>query len=132
MIRRATSDDLERIFRIATKAYLEFDRLSSLQWAAGALQNPDIIALVGDHSFGVSGVSRPFYAPQIVRGTMLFIASDHPSHETCVLLQRMIKWAKEEKGAQTYHFGSETPFDLSALAKRVGATKDKDSYAIRF
>ena len=132
MIRPATLDDLDRIFDIARSAYPEFDEQSSRLWAVNALQNPNILIAVGEKGFGVSAVSAPFYAPTRLKGVMLFLASTKGAgYEPCALLRYMIDWSRE-RGAVSFHFGEDTGANLSPLAKRVRATNDRDSYAIRF
>lgn len=132
MIRPATAGDFDRIFEIARNAYPEFNEETSRLWGQSALQNPNVLVAVGERGFGVAAVSAPFYAPHKLKAVMLFLASTKGAgYEPCALLRYMINWAKE-RGAVSFHFGEETGVNLAPLAKRVRATKDRDSYAIRF
>jgi len=133
MIRPATADDLDRIFEISREAYPQYqiDQEECRQWALRALQNPDVLIAVGERSFGISGVSAPFWAPSKRRGVMVFLASTNGSgYEPCALLRYMVKWALKDRGATTYHFGEDTGANLAPLARRVGATLDRASYVV--
>ena len=132
MIRRATEADFLRILTIAVSSYREFDIENAYLWGVKSLENPDIAIWVGDHTFGVSGVSAPFYAPAKRRGVMLFLASEpRAGYEPCKMLRTMIEWCLNERGATSFHLGEDTGVNLAPLAKRVGATKDRDSYTLK-
>jgi hypothetical protein len=133
VIRPATAGDLDKILAIARAAYadFDFDDEACRQWALKAFQNPDVLIAVGNHGFGVSGVSAPFWAPLKRRGVMVFLASTGGSgYEPCAILRYMIKWALRDRGASTYHFGEDTGVNFAPYAKRVGATLDRASYVV--
>jgi hypothetical protein len=132
VIRPATAGDFDHIFEIARSAYPEFNEETSRLWGLKALQNPNILIAIGDRGFGVCGVSAPFYAPHKPKAVMLFLAStERAGYEPCAMLRYMIKWS-QERGAVSFHFGEDTGVNLAPLAKRVRATKDRDTYAIKF
>jgi len=133
MIRPATEADFDRIIGMARAVYADdFDEQATRQWGLEALRSPKVLIAVGERGFGVAGVSAPFYAPRRLRGIMMFLASTGAAgYEPCAILRYMVTWAKE-RGAVSFAFGEETGVNLEPLARRVGASKDRDSYVIRF
>ena len=130
MIRSATLDDMDRILEIARSAYPQFDEVGARAWGQGAMSNPGFCVLLGEKTFGVTGISAPFYAPRNLRATMLFLASqERAGYEPCLLLRRMVSWAFDN-GAQSYRFGSDTDANMVTFAKRLGARLDKPSWVM--
>ena len=132
MIRPATVEDIPRILEMADSAYpeQEWDAESVARWGEVALQSPNVLCLVGDRAFGLSTVTSPFYNPKLVRGYMVFLAGvEGCGWEPCKILRAMVSWSKE-RGARSFHFGEATNVNLAPLAKRVGAVRDRDSYAV--
>lgn len=117
---------------LARERYPAFEEAPARAWAETSLSNPNLKAIRGEKSFALGAINSPFYAPSIRRGYCVFIAAEHGVRfEPCALLRHLISWAFTECGAQTFRFGSDTDCDMSALAKRVGATTESASYVVR-
>jgi hypothetical protein len=128
-LRRCTILDLPDMLRIAVSCYPEFNQRKAVEWAQGALLSPKIAFFRTDDCWGAVTTAELWYEDQ-PRAVVAFLAgSNGKAWEACVVLRAMLEWSRRA-GAASFSFGEETGMNMEALAKRIGAQRDRPSFRL--
>lgn len=123
--------DLDWMIDVARACYPSFDEQSSCAWGVANLDNPRVKMVRGEMGFAIGAINSPFYQPNLIRGYQVFLASlPRAGFEPVKLVRFLIRWAFDECGAVSFHFGEATGQNMKPIAKRVGAVADSESYTV--
>jgi hypothetical protein len=84
------------------------------------------------NAFCISMLSLVPWLPSEIECSVIFICAEHGAHwEGMKLLRSSIEWARTRKST-VWKLQSDTDYDLSGMAKRLGATEIAPRYVVRF
>ena len=119
-----TADDLPWLLTLCERRYsARYDSKTTQAWYINlVLKNPQLyLAERTDHAFCITHIYvLPFTGKDIIADVMFLCAEEGTMWDTVRLMRSSIDWAKERNGRK-WQIASDTDFDLTPLAKRVGA-----------
>jgi hypothetical protein len=123
--------DIPDMLAIALVCYKDFpfDQRKAVEWAQSALMDPSFGIFRDNDSWGAAKVFDVWWEPQPRAMSMFLTCRDKKSWDAVRVLRAMIEWSRG-KGASQFAFGEETGMRMEALAKRVGASRDRPSYKV--
>ncbi len=129
-IRHATLEDWPFVQEIAQERYADFHAPTAFDLFSNAVQNPGMLILRGEASFGVSVVVQEHWNARY-KGHLLYLASSRRSKgfEGLRILRAMSIWALS-LGAESYRFAEATGRDFAPLALRLGARTCRPAYML--
>ncbi len=132
-IRRITIDDFPDCFAIARASYnMPFDEVAMYNWALMAINQPTVIAIRDDDTFGIASVAPVAWEPGVLHGSQQFLAvRNNAVWSACKLVKIMRDWCIEVMGAVDYHFGEATGMRMDVIAKRVGAVPNSPTFVYK-
>lgn len=130
-IRRCTLLDLPDLLVIAKSCYPPFDQAKALAWAESSMMKPQTFGFFRtDDCWGCATVGALMFYDAKPRGVMLFCAGRNgKAWEAVAVMRALLEWAKA-KGATSFTFGEDTGMRMEAIAKRLGAKKDRPSFKV--
>ena len=126
--RTLTEQDIPWLFYICRKQYSnKFDAIATEIWFRNTVLKSPLLYCPQrtDNAFCISMMTTTPWMPSEFETTVVFIcADDTPGHvwETMRLLRASVAWAKSRR-CVAWRCASETDSDLTAFARRVGATE---------
>lgn len=129
MIRRCTLVDIADMLAIAKSCYPPFDETKAVEWAQSAMFDPSYGLFRDDDSWGAARVFTTWWEDRPRATSMFLTGRDGQAWQACKVLRAMIEWSRQ-RGAVSFAFGEETGMRMEALAKRVGASRDRPSFKL--
>jgi len=129
-VRRVAVDDLPWAMSLGYRRYGAYDPGKTLLYLAEVLSAPQALFIRTDDAFLLAAIITPVWRSDGPECNVLALCSEPGAHWQAIrLLRRSVGWAKE-RGCRSWWFASETHYDISALAKRVGAVVAHPRYRI--
>ena len=132
-IRRCTQADVAWMAGVAHRRYPgEFDLKSAVAWAAQQVNNPQMVFIRGDRSFGVAHLARRFNAPSRVQAYLTLLYAEPGTTlplEPFRVVEALVAWAREQ-GATKFWLSDISGCDLGPFAKRLGGREAGHTYVI--
>jgi len=122
--RPLTSDDLAWVYYLCRKRYAaSYTPIESEGWFLNTVfkNSAAFFAARTEHAFVVAHLQIwPWTANNLICELMLLCADEGAMWEAIALARASIDWARSRRAIK-WRISSETPFDLTPLAMRVGA-----------
>ena len=91
---------------------------------------PEVAFFRTDDVWGCAMVGALMFYDAKPRGVMVFLAGRHgKAWQAVQVLREMVGWARG-KGATSFTIGEDTGMRIEALAKRIGAKRDRPSFRL--
>ena len=134
--RTLTEQDIPWLFYLCRKQYAsKFDAIATEVWFRNTVLRSPLLYCPQrtDNAFCISMMTTTPWVPFEFEASVVFIcADDTPGHtwEVLRLLRASVAWAKLRRCA-AWRCASETDSDLTAFARRVGATEISPRFTLR-
>ena len=117
----ATERDIEECVAIAASRYRELDVPATIAWARARINEPKLSFLRSENAVCCVIYESTFWAPNEADARLIFLAGRMGAGlwEAYSLMKEQVRRAKA-LGCSKFYMGTETEFDLSPIAKRLG------------
>lgn len=134
-MRLLSEDDLPWLIQVSRKRYAaKFDEEATIGWFRNICLKAPLLfhPIRTDHSFCITMLTVMPWLPTEWEAHVIFICADHHAGwEALKLLRASVDWARRRKAA-VWRICSETDYDLTPLARRLGAEELSHRFSLRF
>lgn len=118
--RQATLADMAWGMRLALASYPQYDLTCAVSWVTTHINDANLRFVRTEHALGIATISRKFWTPGVLEGAVIALFCEPGNTwDALAVVRSLAAWAKE-KGAVSLELSSDTVYDVSALAKRLG------------
>ena len=130
LLREATADDVPWIMSLGYSRYGPYDPGPVLSHIIHLIRSDHALFIRNDRAFAIGTLFVPPWRLTPPECNVLMLCSEPGAVWDAVrCLRRVVSWAKD-KGCIKCWFGSETEYDISAVAKRVGGVQEQPRFRI--